>query len=288
MSRILVGTCSWSQHTPFYPADLPKNKQIAYYAQFFPIVEVDSTFYTLVAERNFAVWAERTPPGFVFDVKPFRQLTWHDRVTPEQLTFDMFRQSLQPLRDAGKLGVITFQFPTWFTFSVESLDYLRRCRDQFPFDRLSVEFRHESWLKPDVLPDVLDFFRGQQFGLTVVDEPQMGSGSVPTILSVADPAVAIVRFHGRNYKSWYRKVENTGERFNYLYSDEELQQWAPYAGELANEAEEVHLLFNNNRANYAVQNARRLTTILLESLRDAEVITPSTVPPDDPLQPPLL
>jgi uncharacterized protein YecE (DUF72 family) len=288
MSRVLVGTCSWSQHTSFYPDELPKNKQIAYYAQFFPIVEVDSTFYTLVAERNFALWAERTPPGFIFDVKPFRQLTWHDRVTPEQLTIDMFRQSLQPLRNAGKLGAITFQFPSWFNFSADNLDYLRRCRDEFASDRLSIEFRHDSWLSVDVLPNVLDFLRLHQLSLTVVDEPQIGSGSVPTVLSVTNPELTVVRFHGRNYKSWYKKVENTGERFNYLYSDEELAQWSPNVGELARQTEEVHLLFNNNRANYAVQNARRLTTVLQESLPEVEVIEPFTVPPGEPVQPPLL
>jgi uncharacterized protein YecE (DUF72 family) len=288
MSRVLVGTCSWSQHTSFYPDELPKNKQIAYYAQFFPIVEVDSTFYTLVAERNFAVWAERTPPGFIFDVKPFRQLTWHDRVTPEQLTIDMFRQSLQPLRNAGKLGAITFQFPTWFTFGPDNLDYLRRCRDEFASDRLSIEFRHDSWLSVDVLPDLLEFLRVHQLSLTVVDEPQIGSGSVPTVLSVTNPDLTVVRFHGRNRKSWYKKVENTGERFDYLYSDEELEQWSPNVGELARQTEEVHLLFNNNRANYAVQNARRLTTVLQESLPGVEVIEPATVPPGEPVQPSLL
>ena len=79
MSRILIGTCSWSQHAPFYPAELPKNQQISFYAQHFPLVEIDSTYYALVAERNFAAWAERTPSDFVFDVKPYRHLTQHDR-----------------------------------------------------------------------------------------------------------------------------------------------------------------------------------------------------------------
>jgi len=105
MTRIYGGTSSWSQHTNFYPKGLRSSEQIAYYAQHFPVVEVNSTFYRMMPQRNFRLWAERTPEGFIFDVKPFRQLTWHDRKNPpdEEVT-ETFRESLQPLRDAGKLG----------------------------------------------------------------------------------------------------------------------------------------------------------------------------------------
>ena len=288
MSRILIGTCSWSQHAPFYPAELPKIQQISFYAQHFPLVEIDSTFYALVSERNFAAWADRTPSDFVFDVKPYRQLTQHDRETaPDPVTFARFRQSLQPLRDTGKLGVITFQFPPWFKLSPENLDYIGYCRDQFASDRLSIEFRHGSWLAPDTLPDILEFLRARKLSLTVVDEPQIGNASVPTVLAVTNPDLSVVRFHGRNTKTWYKKVENTGERFDYLYSDPELEQWTPNVGELARDAGEIHLLFNNNRANYAIRNAHRLTGILQDSLPDVEVIAPAPTPANDSTQMPL-
>ena len=88
MTHIYVGTCSWFQHTNFYPEGLPSNQQITYYAQHFPVVEINSTFCRMMPQRNFRLWAERTPQGFVFDVKPYRQLTWHDRKNPldEQVT----------------------------------------------------------------------------------------------------------------------------------------------------------------------------------------------------------
>lgn len=285
MGRILVGTCSWSQHTDFYPPDLPKNQQIAYYARHFPIVEVDSTFYSLVAERNFELWAQRTPPDFRFDVKPYRQLTWHDRdKPPDDEIISMFRQSLQPLRNAGKLSAITFQFPPWFTFRSDNLEYLARCRDEFPHDRLSVEFRHESWLDREHAPDVLEFLSEYHMALTVVDEPRLGSGSVRGLLAVTWPELAVARFHGRNYQTWYKKAETSAERFDYLYSEQELEEWAPGAYELAQDAEEVHLLFNNNRANYAVVNARSMTNILKEIPSDQEIVTPEA---DETIQPPL-
>ena len=114
----------------------------------------------------------------------------------------------------------------------------------------------------------------------MVDEPQIGSASVPTVLAVTNPDLSVVRFHGRNAKTWYKKVENTGERFDYLYSDSELEQWTPNVGELAREAGEIHLLFNNNRANYAVRNAHRLTGMLRSPCRTSRWSRLRATPPD--------
>lgn len=276
MTRIFVGTSSWSDHANFYPPDLPSNEQIGFYAQHFAIVEINSTFYRIMPERNFRLWAERTPPGFVFDVKPYRQLTYHDRKNPpDDQVFDRFRRSLQPLRDAGKLGAIHFQFPPWFKFSPENVAYLRHCRESLPQDRVSAEFRHRSWLEGEHVPELLETLRGYGVGLTVVDEPQVGSGTVPTVLAVTAPELVIVRFHGRNAKTWYKKVKRTADRFDYLYSEGELQDWVPNVAQLAHEAQEVHIFFNNNQQDYAVRNARELRALLQQSLRSADVVTPS-------------
>ncbi len=283
MSRIYVGTSSWADHTNFYPPDLPSNRQISFYARHFPIVEINSTFYRLMPERNFRLWAERTPSGFVFDVKPYRQLTWHDRENPpDDEVFGQFSASLQPLRDAGKLGAVHFQFPPWFVFRPENVAYIRRCRDAFPDDRVSVEFRHRSWLEGEHVPRLLETLREQGVGLTVVDEPQVGSGSVPTVLAVTTPELCIVRFHGRNAKMWYARVKRTGDRFDYLYSEDELREWVPKIAQLAESAREMHIFFNNNNQDYAVRNAGQLTLLLRESLEGDEVVRPATN------QPPLL
>jgi uncharacterized protein YecE (DUF72 family) len=277
VTHIYVGTSSWSDHTDFYPEGLPKNQQIRFYAQVFPIVEINSTYYRMMPERNFRLWAERTPPGFVFDVKPFRQLTWHDRKNPPQdEVMDEFRRSMQPLRDAGKLGAVTFQFPPWFTFLPSNVEYIRQARESLPDDRVCVEFRHRSWLDGDHVPHLIETLRDYGVGLTVVDEPQLGSGSVPTVLEVTTPDLSLVRFHGRNYKTWYKKVKRTADRFDYLYSEEELQEWVPNVAKLAGEAQVLHVFFNNNRADYAVRNARQLTALLQDDLRDAEIVSPST------------
>jgi len=273
MAEIRVGTCSWSQHEGFYPEGLPSNEQIAFYAREFPVVELDATFYTMMPRRNFELWAERTPEGFVFDVKPYRQLTWHDRKKPpDDGLAEAFRDTLQPLRDADKLGAVHFQFPPWYKHEENNVAYLRHIRDLFPDNALSVEFRHRSWLEGEEVPAVLDLLRKERISLTVVDEPQLGSGSVPTVLEVTNPELVIVRFHGRNYKKWYARTETSSERFDYLYSEEELADWAPRVEQLAQEAREIHVLFNNNAQDYPVRNARQLRMLLQEGARQAEVV----------------
>ncbi len=269
---IRVGTCSWSDHTNFYPPGLPSNQQIVFYATQFSVVEIDSTFYRLMPTRNYELWAQRTPPGFVFDVKPYRQLTWHDRENPpDDAVFAQFHSSLQPLREAGKLGAVHFQWPPWFVYRPENLDYIRRCRERFADDRMSVEFRHRSWYEENNALDLFSTLRKESIGLTIVDEPQVGSGSVPTVLEVTSQDLLIARFHGRNAATWYKKVAKTADRFNYLYSDDELQEWVPRLAELAPQAKEIHALFNNNMADYAVRNAMQFRSFLQASLKDADV-----------------
>ncbi len=263
MTRILVGTCSWADHTNFYPPDLPANQQITFYSERFPVVEINSTFYRLMPARNFALWAQRTPEGFVFDVKPTKQLTWHDRETPpDETAARAFSASVQPLREAGKLGAIHAQFPPWFVYRPENIAFFRQLREWFPDDRLGVEFRHRSWFEGEALAATCENLRAQRIGLTVVDEPQIGSGSAPTALEVTNPELAIVRFHGRNAKMWYAKTKTTAERFDYLYSESELAEWVPKARQLAERAAELHLLFNNNAQDYAVRNAQQLRMML--------------------------
>ncbi len=276
---IYVGTCSWSDHKSFYPDGMASRDQITFYAQHFPVVEINSTFYRMMPIRNYRLWAERTPPGFVFDVKPYRQMTWHDRKNPPDDEQTMaFRDSLQPLRDAGKLGIVHFQFPPWYVYRPRNIEYIQHVRDLFSDDRLGVEFRHRSWLEGEHAPDVVDALRGMGVGLTIVDEPQLGSGSVPTVLEITQPQFALVRFHGRNYERWYARGKTSAERFDYLYSQDELKDWLPNVRRLAEGAEILHLLFNNNAEDYAIQNARQLSLMLRESLAEHRLVPAAAQP----------
>lgn len=268
MAVIRVGTCAWSDHEEYYPRGVKPADRLAYYASHFPMVEVDSSFYHLQPPKWYAAWASRTPPDFVFNVKAYGAMTKHHR-SPRPGEEDMgevFRQfdaSVQPLREAGKLKALHFQFPPWFTCSPANREYIAQCREYFGRDLFAVEFRHNSWFEGRVREETLGFLRQVGAVNVVCDEPQIGSGTVPAVVAVTDPRLAILRFHGRNANTWYMKAETTAQRFDYLYSREELAQWvAPVQQVLAQEAEEVHLLMNNNRANYAVRNALDLMELL--------------------------
>jgi len=273
MGRILVGTCNWADHAAFYPSEYEaaknRSRKIEYYARHFPIVEVDSTFYTLQPQRNFAQWSERTPDGFVFNVKAYGELTWHHRddnkvvVTPHAETFEKFSTMVQPLRDSRKLGAIHFQFPPWFTCSDERLDYFDTVREFFPQDRVAVEFRHQSWLAPEHVDDTMRTLERHDMAYVMVDAPQVGTGTVPPTVAVTTPKLAVVRFHGRNKAKWYvRNAASSADRFDYLYGKGELTEWVAPIEKVASQVEEVHVLTNNNRQNYAVVNAYDLADLL--------------------------
>lgn len=279
MTKILIGTCNWADHSAFYPAEYETAKsrprKISYYAQYFPIVEVDSTFYSLQPQRNFLLWSERTPDDFTFNVKAYGELTHHHRddqrrvIPPSADTFERFTTMLQPLRDSRKLGAVHFQFPPWFTFGDDNLDYLVTVRDFFPRDRLAVEFRHRSWLDSQHADRTLALLRDHGLSYVMVDEPQIGSASVPPLVAVTSPKLAIVRFHGRNRRTWYIKdAKSSADRFDYLYTTNELAEWLPRIREVAQQVSEVHLLTNNNRSNYAVVNAFDLAALLDVPLKE--------------------
>jgi uncharacterized protein YecE (DUF72 family) len=286
---ILVGTASWTDHAPFYPPEYQRKEQspqrISYYARYFPLVEIDSTFYRLLPQRNFQLWSERTPDQFRFDVKAYGELTWHHRsedgqpVEPRAETFAQFSEMMQPLREAGKLRAVLFQFPPWFTYSVRNLDYFSAIREQLPQEEIAVEFRHRSWLTDHHTDETARALREAQMAYVIVDEPQLGSGSVPPLTLVTDPRLATFRFHGRNAQTWYaRDLPSSRQRFDYLYSKEELAPWAERIKRIAEQlgpTGEVHVIMNNNARNYAILNGFDLQALLGQEPGQGQPLPPA-------------
>jgi uncharacterized protein YecE (DUF72 family) len=296
MGRILVGTTSWTEKTLidsglFYPPEAKSAEdRLRYYAGRFPVVEVDSSYYALPAARNSELWASRTPADFVFDVKAFRLLTRHqtppsalpkdiraalaspDKANlylqdlPEELVnevWERFRSALEPLRKARKLGVVLFQFPPWFVYRPSHLHYLAECVRRMAGHRVAFEFRNRSWLGERHRAGVLRFEGDLGTVHVVVDEPQGSSGSIPAVWEVTDPQLAVIRLHGRNVGTWHKKgLASAAERFEYLYTDEELRGLISPIRNLACRAGEVHVLFNNCYRDYATRNAALLKTML--------------------------
>jgi uncharacterized protein YecE (DUF72 family) len=295
MSRILVGTTSWTEKTlvesgRFYPPAVhTAEERLRFYAGRFPVVEVDSSYYGLPSSRNAGLWAERTPDGFVFDVKAFRLLTQH-QTPPDALPTDIreglepttkknlyykdmpaevldelwarFRSALDPLRNADKLGVVLFQFAPWFVFRPSSLKLIAACAERLPGDRIAVEFRNKSWFAGKHLNETIAFERERGLVHVVVDEPQGFPCSVPAVWETTSPDLAIVRLHGRNRATWAKKGISAAERFNYLYSDEELRELAGPVSMLGKQAKVLHVLFNNCYRDNAQRNALMLQRLM--------------------------
>ncbi|HEV3231121.1 MAG TPA: DUF72 domain-containing protein, partial [Candidatus Dormibacteraeota bacterium] len=153
-------------------------------------------------------------------------------------------------------------FPPWFTARPANFDYLASLPERHPQDTVVVEMRHRSWAEDERFDQLRQLLEEAGMTYCIVDEPQLGSGSMPRHLAVPNPRLAVVRFHGRNYQTWYVKGRTSADRFDYLYSELELEAWVPRVRALAETAEEVHLLFNNNRSNYAVVNGLQMARLL--------------------------
>ena len=300
MAEIRIGTCSWADEAlskHWYPKGLPAGERLAHYAQHFDTVEVDSTYYRLPGDEMVRRWAERTPDDFVMHVKAFGLMTRHPvklEALPPDLrddaptddkgrverpsrefrgeVFRRFLEALESLRSAGKLGGILFQFPSYVVYKDRSLEYLQWAREQVGDDEMLVEFRHVSWLDDEHRDETLRFL--EQLGAThvIVDAPRVEGAKnlVPTVLALTSPTL-YVRFHGRNADTWNKRGGSASERFDYLYSTEELEEWVDPLRELAGQAEQAYAFFNNNatspdgrggRMAQAAANAKELQRLL--------------------------
>ena len=274
-TTIRIGTCSWADESlskHWYPRGVSPAERLAYYAERFDTVEVDSTYYRLPERETVAKWAQRTPEGFVMHVKAFGLMTRHPvkaETIPEGLreempiddrgridrpprelrgeVFKLFRAALEPLREAGKLGGILFQLPSYVVRKERSIEYLEWAQEQLAGDEMLVEFRHVSWLDDDGRAETLAWLEGRGMTHVIVDAPRIEGAKnlVPTVLALTTPT-AYVRMHGRNASTWNKRGGSAAERFDYLYGEDELAEWTEPLRELAADADAAYVFFNNN------------------------------------------
>ena len=295
MTIIHVGTCSWAEKSliesgEFYPKGVSSaEERLKYYAARFDTVEVDSTYYAIPASHTAELWAERTPGNFLFHVKVYGALTGHGtdpRTLPKTLrqllpaaeqekhtihikepellkaVADAFVASLAPLRAAGKLGLLVFQFPPWFRYKAADLDYILECRELMGELPIAVEFRHGSWLTEHHRQGVLKFLRDNGIAYVTADEPQYETLETVPFLPEVTTDIAYFRLHGRNREGWLKKGAETSERYDYLYSPEELKGLVEMAKKVSSKAKTAFMMFNNCRAGHAMQNALELLNIV--------------------------
>ncbi|TMD37082.1 MAG: DUF72 domain-containing protein [Chloroflexi bacterium] len=275
----------------FYPMNAKSSEErLQFYSSQFLLVEVDSTYYGMPKKENSELWVARTPAGFTFDVKSFSLFTNHPTkpmalpkdirdLLPEKLrekniyveqmppelvdeSWDRFREALEPLRAAGKLGAVFFQFPPWFLPSSRSLAYVEQCQERMFGFQIAVEFRKPEWLDARHIEGTLAFLRTRDIPYIAVDVPQGHQTSMPPVYDVTSRSLAVVRFHGRNHDTWDLKGAPPNLRFRHEYSDAELAEWVPRIKEMEKSAKEVHAVMNNNYSNYSVKNAMQLEKLL--------------------------
>jgi uncharacterized protein YecE (DUF72 family) len=296
-ATVRIGTASWTDPTMtapgvFYPPDVgTAEERLVYYANQFPIVEVDSTYYALPARRTGELWLERTPPEFTFDIKAHALMTGqpsevkrlpkdlrealpaeildqkrvYARDLPGEIEDEIwarFMDGIEPLRSSGKLGAVFLQYPRWFFPTSESRDEIVRAKERLGDTPFAVELRHASWFNDKNRERTVAFLTKYEIPFVMVDAPPGTKSSVPPITLVPSSRLAVVRFHGRRTETWEKSGIPVVERFRYLYDESELGEWVPRIRETAEQVPEIHVLMNNCYANYGTTNAREIADLL--------------------------
>jgi uncharacterized protein YecE (DUF72 family) len=288
--KILVGTASWSdpgfvEH--WYPKGMRATERLPWYAQHFEMVEVNSTFYSAPDPRMVERWCAMTPAAFTFDVKLHQLFSFHAAMakllppalqrlaeidpkgkvkrTPklQEAMVKIFLRSMSILRAEKKLGVLLLQLSPAFSPAKHALRELAPLLDMFSGYRLAIEFRNRNWAIGQQLRSTIDFLRKHETIFVNVDAPATEHFTIlpPELNEITDRRVAYLRLHGRDAKA-YLTGKTVAARFNYDYSDDEVEEIAQRTRKLSREAQEVHVVFNNNALDYAPHAALRLRKAL--------------------------
>jgi uncharacterized protein YecE (DUF72 family) len=279
--RLYVGTSGWSYPKgkgawdgTFYPPRMADKDKLSFYAQYFNTVEINSSFYRPPNQYAARTWATKVPEDFRFTAKLWQKFThpkmfeaatgqaW--RVQDED--FGVFAEGISPLAEAARLGPLLAQFPTSFRPDPASIEYLedliRRIRGAgFP---LAVELRHREWTESEETASIRALMEEQSVAWVMIDEPRFKT-SIRHVPLTSD--VAYFRFHGRNYKNWWRHGESE-DRYNYLYTPDEQREIAADVREVSTNTSETYAFYNNHYGAKAVVNALQLELSLGRPARE--------------------
>ncbi len=285
-----MGTASWSDPgfvERWYPKKMPAGERLRWYAQHFELVEVNSTFYSVPETRMVERWCAATPNEFTFDVKLHQLFSFHStqakllppdlqrraetdakgnvKTTPDlqEAMLESFLRSMSIFRDAGKLGVLLLQLSPAFSPRKHELNELEPLIETLSGYDIAIEFRNRNWAVGDQLDSTIDFVRKHRAIFVNVDAPASDHFTVmpSEVDEVTNSKAAYLRLHGRNAKA-YVTGKTVAARFDYDYSDKEIAEVAARGRKLAQEAHELHVIFNNNNLDYAPRAALRLRKAL--------------------------
>jgi uncharacterized protein YecE (DUF72 family) len=237
----------------YYPAGMPQRDWLSFYAREFNTCEINSTYYALPTVTTLKSMEAKTGEGFLFVIKANQEMT-HQRENNAHVS-EQFRQVLEPLIAAHKLGCILAQFPYSFDFNRLNWEYLFQLRKRLEGLPLVIEFRNARWLKVEVF----QWLRQQEMGFCCVDEPQLPNLIPP--IAEATSNIGYIRFHGRNKDKWWQHDE-AYERYDYTYKPEELNEWLPKIKKLADTTEKTFVFANNHWRGQSINTVRQLQTML--------------------------
>ena len=260
-NKIHIGPAGWSYKDwegVVYPRKAgSKFDPLSYLAQYFDTIEINSSFYRPPTPATCKSWAKRVSDNsaFTFTAKLHRIFT-HERGKATAEDEKAFREAMNPLAESGKLGAILIQFPWSFKNTEEERAYLSRLIAQFQEYPLVLEVRHTSWNTPNVYEELEE--RG--VGICNIDQPVFAKSIKPAALTTS--GIGYVRLHGRNYENWFRDKAPRDDRYNYLYSLDELDPWITRIREVAKQTKESYVITNNHFLGKAVVNALEIKSIL--------------------------
>jgi uncharacterized protein YecE (DUF72 family) len=262
-----IGPAGWAYKDWWgvvYPAKKQRGfNELEYLAQFFDTVEINVSFYRPVTEKMAKSWLERVRDNknFCFTAKLWRGFT-HDRSATRADEIE-FKTGMAPLLEAGAFGALLLQFPWSFRNTEENRTYVAHLRAQFREYPLVLEVRHGSWSEPGTL----DLLEQMDLGLCNIDQPLYKRSIEPS--AVTTSATGYIRLHGRNYQSWFTENKTTAERYDYLYSVNELEPWLDRIKTVEHAAKETYVVTNNHYLGKAVVNALEISSILRGNPVDA-------------------
>ena len=273
MAAFYIGTAGWS-YKDWVPSFYPKGQSVnfdwlTYYANYFNIVEVNSTYYAYLSPKTVEGWLKKTADNleFKFTVKLHQDFTHNKNFTKENSRLVI--ENLNILCSGNKLGGLLIQFPYSFGFNEAAINHISLLKDIFKDFPIFIEVRHNSWNKPQVL----DYFRIADLSFCTIDQPQLSKSISFNLTPTND--VLYIRLHGRNAQAWFSLVQNTNqnqsyeeqsERYNYLYSPGELLEIKNKIIEVKDLVRNIFIIFNNHPHGNAVANAFEMIRFLYENL----------------------
>jgi uncharacterized protein YecE (DUF72 family) len=262
-SIIRIGPAGWSYkdwETTVYPQKPGKSfDPLEYLARYFDTIEINSSFYRPPVPSTTKAWVNRVAANkrFAFTAKLHRLFT-HERGKATKKDEKEFRTGMDVLAKAGKLGSLLLQFPWSFKNTPDDRIYLAKLLEQFSDYPLVLEVRHRSWNSPEVY----EWLAERGVGICNIDQPVFAKSIRPAALTTSP--IGYVRLHGRNYQNWFREKAPRDERYNYLYSLDELDPWLVRIKEVAKETRETYVITNNHFRGQAVVNAIEIKAALEE------------------------